>query len=444
MNFFKVLYSLLFISLSFIHSVNTASYLDNEKKYQEYDSTYSNQAFHIRDINVHGGFINGLDCSMVSRIEECGGKFYDFDNKPKEFFSLIKENGINLARFRLWYDWNSDSGVKGGGMCDKERVLGMAVRAKKVGLKFLLDFHYSDNWADPGKQSCPSAWRGLSFEKATDTLFKYTQETMSYFVSHGAQPDYVQIGNEINNGFMFPYGQINWSSDQTKKETIDKVATLITQATKAVKMVSGTTKIIIHVGDYALKTWHDDKTGKDVPTGLWFFQQLKMRNVYFDIAAVSFYLFYHHKSYDDYLDMNKITDCINQFADTLGKPFLIMEYSTAFTLKSHQFADNQFGSEQSKCIEKEYPTTFQGQVNFMLDMAERVSWAKNGRGLGIVYWGGDWIPVQGAGWAGPSTKASWSNQALFTYDGLASPALAAMKIIGKYGEENTNLKKEYQ
>ena len=408
------------------------SYQDNESLYRKYDSSYSNSNFNIRSISALKGrsdFLNGIDCSMVSIIEENGGAYIDFDGNKKDFFKLIKENGINLVRIRLWNNYKSETGVKGGGCLDVDRVLKMALRAKNAGLKFLLDFHYSDNWADPGKQSCPASWRNLDLNSAKKELEKFTKNTIDYFVSKGASIDYVQIGNEINNGFMFPFGEIDWTDDNTKKSTLDTFATLLNIAIKAVKSASPNTKIIIHVGDYALKTWHNDSTGKDVPYGLWFFQQIESRNVKYDIAAASYYLFYHHSS-DDYLDMNKMTDSINQFIDTLGKPFMLMEYSMAFTLNTHQYADNQFQQEYSNLLKNEYPTSFQGQTNMILDIAERLAKAKNNKGIGICYWGGDWLPVKGAGWGDQSnTKSSWANQALFTYEGVASPALAAMRAV---------------
>ena len=420
------------ISLILINITLQKSYTDNEDLYRKYDPSYSNNNFKIRQISSLKGrsdFLNGIDCSMVSVIEENGGAYYDFDGKERDFFELIKENGINLVRIRLWNNYKSETGIKGGGCLDTERVLKMALRAKNAGLKFLLDFHYSDNWADPGKQACPASWRNLDFNSAQKELEKFTKNTIEYFVSKGANVDYVQIGNEINNGFMYPYGQIDWSNDNTKKDTIDKVATLLNTAISAVKTSSPNTKIIIHVGDYALKTWKDEKSGKNVPTGLWFFQQLDQRKVNYDIAAASYYLFYHHSD-GDYLDMNTMTSSIDQFIDTLGKPFIIMEYSMAFTLNSHQFAENQFGQEYSNLLKNEYPTSFQGQTNMILDIAERVAKAKNNKGIGICYWGGEWLPVKGAGWGDQSsTKSSWANQALFTYEGMASPSLAAMRSI---------------
>ena len=421
--------NMLIILLILFNITLQKSYLDNEQLYRKYDSSYSNNNFKIRSIRGRSGFLNGLDCSMVSVIEENGGVYYDFDGKERDFFELIKENGINLVRIRLWNDYKSQTGVKGGGCLDVERVLKMALRVKKAGLKFLLDFHYSDNWADPGKQTCPASWRNLDFNGAKKELEKFTKNTIEYFISKGVNLDYVQIGNEINNGFMFPYGQIDWSNDNSKQSTLDNVAQLLNTAISAVKTSSPNTKIIIHVGDYALKTWKDDKTGKSVPYGLWFFQQLDQRRVNYDIAAASYYLFYHHSN-DDYLDMNLMTNLIDQFIDSLRKPFMIMEYSMAFTLNRHDFAENQFGQEYSNLIKNEYPTSFQGQTNMILDIAERVLKAKNNNGIGICYWGGEWIPVKGAGWGDQfTTKSSWANQALFTYEGFASPSLAAMKSI---------------
>ena len=427
-----MVYKIFFLFFILINISNQKSYLDNEELYLKYDSSYSNNNFNIRSIPALKGrsdFLNGLDCSMVIIIQENGGKYIDFDGQERDFFDLIKENGINLVRIRLWNDYNSETGVKGGGCLDVNRVLNMALRAKSAGLKFLLDFHYSDNWADPGKQYCPASWRNLDFNSAKKELEKYTRNIIENFVSKGVDIDYVQIGNEINNGFMHPFGLIDWNNPDNQRKTLDNLASLLNTAINAVKTTSPNTKIIIHVGDYALKTSHDSKTGKDVPLGLWFFQQLEKRNVNYEIAAASFYMYYHHKE-GDYLDINTMTSSIDQFIDELGKPFILMEYSMAFTLKTHEYADNQFGKEFSDLLKKEYPTSFQGQTNKMLDIAEKVAKAKNNMGIGICYWGGDWLPVKGAGWGEiSSTKSSWSNQALFTYEGVASPTLAAMKTI---------------
>ena len=117
-----------------INNTFQKSYKDNEELYRRYDSSYSNNNFYIRPVDALRGrpdFINGLDCSMVSVIEENGGNYIDFDGKPRDFFQLIKENGINLVRVRLWNDYKSNTGVKGGGCLDVERVLNLALRAKR-------------------------------------------------------------------------------------------------------------------------------------------------------------------------------------------------------------------------------------------------------------------------------------------------------------------------
>ena len=185
-------YKIFFLFFILINISNQKSYLDNEELYLKYDSSYSNNNFNIRSIPALKGrsdFLNGLDCSMVSIIEENGGKYIDFDGQERDFFDLIKENGINLVRIRLWNDYNSETGVKGGGCLDVNRVLNMALRAKSAGLKFLLDFHYSDNWADPGKQYCPASWRNLDFNSAKKELEKYTRNTIENFVSKGVDID---------------------------------------------------------------------------------------------------------------------------------------------------------------------------------------------------------------------------------------------------------------
>ena len=185
---------LLFLLLVQITYTTQKSYLDNEQLYRSYDSSYSNSNFYIRSIDALKGrsdFIYGLDCSMVSIIEENGGKYLDFDWQQKDFFELVKENGINLVRARLWNDYSSNIGVKGGGCLDVERVANLALRAKNAGLKFLLDFHYSDNWADPGTQSCPYSWINLDFNGAKEELEKFTKNTVEYFKFKGANIDYM-------------------------------------------------------------------------------------------------------------------------------------------------------------------------------------------------------------------------------------------------------------
>ena len=425
----NTVFFILFISILMISKTKSYDFSEFEHVYKQYDPSFSNDNFEIREIDAlktRTDFLVGLDCSMVSIIEENGGKYYDFEGNEVDFYKLLKDNGVNLVRSRLWHNYNSPSGVKGGGYNDKERVLGIALRAKAAGLKFLLDFHYSDNWADPGKQSCPSAWENLSFDDASSALYSYTLEIVDYFLKNGANLDYIQIGNEINNGFMYPYGQIDWTSETTKNKGLNNVANLLNIAIDAVKSLSPDTKIILHIGDTALVTYKSGK--KNVPQGLWFFQQMETRKVNYDIAAVSFYLYYHHST-GDYLDMNTVTESVNQFGEELKKPFMIMEYAMAYTLNTHPYAENQYGETQKKLLEKEYKTSFQGQVNFIIDLAEKVALAKNNKGLGVCYWGGDWLPVEGAGWSDPSTKSSWSNQAWFTYDGLATPALAAMNEL---------------
>ena len=424
----KIFFILLNYVLLFTNS-NSFDFSQFEYIYRNYDSSFYNSNFYIREVEAlkyRTDFLVGVDCSMVSIIEEKGGKYYDFDYKEVDFYKLLKANGVNLVRSRLWHNPYSASGINGGGYNDRDRVLSMALRAKNAGLKFLLDFHYSDNWVDPSIQTCPSAWESLSFDEAASALYTYTQETIEYFIKNGATIDYVQIGNEINNGFMFPFGKIDMSSTSTKTSGLNTVAYLLNIAINAVKSLSPSTKIILHTGDDSLKTRYEN--GKNVPIGLWFFEEMNSRWVNYDIAAVSFYLFYHHTS-GDYLDMNTITDSINQFSESLGKQFMIMEYSTAYTLNTHYYANNQFGETQKYLIESEYPVSFQGQVNFIIDLAEKVAWANNNMGIGVCYWGGDWLPIEGAGWSDYWSKSSWSNQALFTYDGLATPALAAMNVL---------------
>ena len=147
-------------------------------------------------------FIRGADVSMLAEIEAQGGRFYD-GGEPKDALEILASRGVNFVRLRLFHD----PAGRGGGNPDLERTARMAQRAKALGLGVLLNFHYSDWWADPGRQEKPAAWRDLDFDELEEAVHAYTREAVARLAAVGASPEIVQIGNEIEGGLLWPDGK---------------------------------------------------------------------------------------------------------------------------------------------------------------------------------------------------------------------------------------------
>ena len=157
---------------------------------------------------VPADFIKGADVSMLAEVEKHGGKFYDEKGVEKDAMLILKENGFNYIRLRIWNDPKDAAGNGyGGGNNDLATTIALAKRAKANGMKFLLDFHYSDFWTDPGRQNKPKAWASMNIEQMTQALHDYTKSTVAEFKKAGVLPDMVQIGNEINGGMLWPEGK---------------------------------------------------------------------------------------------------------------------------------------------------------------------------------------------------------------------------------------------
>ncbi|VEI19401.1 Arabinogalactan endo-1,4-beta-galactosidase precursor [Serratia plymuthica] len=158
--------------------------------------------------NVPAGFIKGVDISTLADVEQHGGKFYDQNNVQQDPLVILKHNGVNYVRLRLWVDPQDSAGQPyGAGNNNLATTLALAKRVKAQGMKLLLDFHYSDFWTDPGKQFKPKAWDKMSYDQLKTTIHDYTRDTIASFKQQGVLPDMVQIGNEINGGILWPEGK---------------------------------------------------------------------------------------------------------------------------------------------------------------------------------------------------------------------------------------------
>ncbi len=241
----------------------------------------------------------GADISWVQQHEDKGLK-YSENGVKKDVLTLMTENGFNWIRLRLFVDPKAEKGYSKEGYCDLEHTLIMAKRVKAAGMKFLLDFHYSDNWADPGKQFAPSSWDGLKGKALEDKIFTYTKEVLIRFKNEGVMPDMVQIGNEINHGMVWPEGKAD--------STLVPLSNLLRRAGEAVRAVDSKTKIMVHIA-----------LGGQNKESVWFMDRIIKNGVKFDVLGQSYYPEYHG-TLDDL--KNNLTDMIARY----DKPIVVVEY----------------------------------------------------------------------------------------------------------------------
>lgn len=242
----------------------------------------------------------GADISFLPELEARGIKFKD-NGLEKDAIEILKDHGFNYVRLRIFHNPSLENGYSPSkGFCDLQHTLDMAKRVKAAGMKLLLDFHYSDYWADPGKQYKPKAWDGLGFKDMKKALYDYTFEVMTALKRQGTTPDMVQIGNEINHGIVWPEGSVS---------NLDSLAQLIDAGTAAVKAVDPMVVMMLHV---ALGGQNDES--------VFFIDNMVKRGVHFDVIGESYYPKWHG-SLDD------LRDNLNDLVRRYGKDVIVVEYS---------------------------------------------------------------------------------------------------------------------
>lgn len=364
-------------------------------------------------------FIHGMDISSMEEVVKCGGKFYD-KGKEGTLPEILKSYGVNYIRLRLWLNpYTEDGKPYGAGVNDLEVTMRMAKQMKEAGLKYLLDFHYSDFWTDPGKQIKPKAWKDYHAEELETALYEYTRDTLLAMKENGCLPDMVQVGNEITNGLLWPEG---------KKPEYDRIQRFVSAGIRGVREVGREIPVMLHLdhGD-------DQELYRE-----WFDNYKKRGGEDFEIIGMSYYPVWNGK-------MQGLIDNMNMLAGRYGKPMVVVEVSQPFTVEDYA-AYEGLAPEQRKgyaakpaLTEKlEYPATVEGQRAFMERFIREVAAVKDGLGIGYFYWEPAWLPVKGSGWATPESLEymgdpgpcgnEWANQALFDYDGNALPAL---EVIAK-------------
>jgi arabinogalactan endo-1,4-beta-galactosidase len=331
--------------------------------------------------------IKGADISHLAKNEAYGAVYRDRHGRPGDAVRLLRASGVNYARLKVWVN-------PADGFNSPERVLAMAKRVKAQGMKLLVDFHYSDAWADPGKQNKPAAWAELPFDELKQALYDHTYEVIAGLRAQGTPADMAQVGNEINGGLLWPDGRWdNW----------DGLAALLTAGSKAVTAASPSTKVALHLAEGGNNGGHR-----------WWFDNAVSRGVPFDVIAVSHYVYWHGP-------LGALQANLMDLTARYGKPVAVVETAYGFTLEQDDHETNIFNASLAQT--GGYPATPEGQSDALRDIFNVVAAVPNS--LGVFYWEPTWTAVDGAGWdpADPSSGDGWENQALFDYSGRALPAL---------------------
>lgn len=242
----------------------------------------------------------GADISWVPQ-QEARGRRFSVDGREADVLAILKEHGFNWIRLRLFVDPTAPGGYSTNGYCGLESTLVMAQRVKKAGFKFLLNYHYSDTWADPAHQNKPAAWKRLDFSGLTNALYRYTRETLAAFKARGAPPEMVQVGNEISNGMVWPEGSLkNW----------DQFAALYRAGCRAVRDELPSAKVMLHLA-----------MGGQNAQSRWFLDNARQRGMEFDVLGQSYYPRWHGTLED--LRQN-LADLATHYA----KPIVVVEHTS--------------------------------------------------------------------------------------------------------------------
>ncbi|MBZ0318877.1 MAG: arabinogalactan endo-1,4-beta-galactosidase [Anaerolineae bacterium] len=315
----------------------------------------------------------GADLSFVNELDDLGGVFY-LQQQPRDAFALFHECGANIVRVRLWH---TPTVTTYSTLTDVKRTIS---RAKSLSMAVMLDFHYSDHWADPAKQIIPAAWAHLTDLSALENaLYDYTHHVLVELITAGLSPEFVQIGNEINTEILLDApptdAPIRWPRN----------ARLINAGIEAVRDAAPQARVILHIAQPEnLFWWFDDATAAGV--------------VDFDVIGLSYYPKWSQCGLDE------AAQTIGKARERYQKDVMLVETAYPWTLTPGSENDHLLGAD---ALLPEYPATPQGQRRFLTDLTQATL---NHGGLGVVYWEPAWISV-------PAKPSHWENATFFDYQG---------------------------
>lgn len=385
------------------------------------EETVKSNTLYVKQVeNLPEDFLLGVDASSVLAQEASGVRYLNYDGEPQDVFKTLRESGVNCIRVRVWNNPYDDEGHGfGGGNCDIQTALEIGKRATENGMGLLVDFHYSDFWADPSKQMLPRAWKGMEIEEKTQALYEYTRDCLLLLKDAGVNVRMVQVGNETN---QLMCGEKTWFNIQY----------LLQAGAKATREVFPDALVAVHFTN-------PEKLG-NLET---YAKKLDYYAVDYDVFGSSYYPYWHGTK-------ENLASVLNGIAETYGKKVAVLETSYAYTPNDTDFHGNTVGDG---ALIKDYPFTVQGQANCVRDIVDTVA-NQTTNGIGVFYWEGTWNSVgtesweinsekwekYGSGWA---TKYAWvydpndagkyyggnavDNQALFDENGMP---LESLKVFG--------------
>ena len=381
----------------------------------------SSDSLHVKAVeDLPEDFILGMDASSVIAEERSGVKYYNFDGEEQDIFRTLAENGVTHIRVRVWNDpYDGQGRGYGGGNNDIDTAVEIGKRATKYGMKLIVDFHYSDFWADPGKQMVPKAWKDMDIETKTQAAYEYTRDCLQKLKKAKVDVGMVQVGNETNGAMC---GEKTWFNIQY----------IMQAGSQAIREVYPEALVAVHFAN-------PEKAGSYAE----YAKKLDYYQVDYDVFASSYYPFWHGT-------LDNLSAVLTDISQRYGKKVMVMETSYAYTGEDTDFNGNTISDGGT--YTKDYPFTVQGQANSVRNVIDTVAHVP--KGIGVVYWEGAWITVGtvsweenhklweefGSGWAS-SYAASYDpddagkyyggsavdNQAMFGPDGHP---LESLKVFG--------------
>lgn len=356
-------------------------------------------------------FIMGADVSSLIALENSGVVYYDAHGQQEDPIATLAEGGANYIRVRVWNNpYNAAGQGYGGGNNDLATAIAIGKRATANGMKLLVDFHYSDFWADPAKQQAPKAWSAFTVAEKETAIYDYTKASLEALREAGVEVGMVQVGNETNSKLC---GVSN----------ITDMLKLFSAGAKAVRDVNSKTLVALHF------------TNPEKGMATTWANRLANGAVDYDVLGMSYYPFWHGS-------LTNLTSELKTVAETYGKQVMVAETSYAYTLEDGDGHENTIKAESD--LVSGYPASQQGQVNAFRDVVEAVHNVGEA-GLGVFYWEPAWLPVgtptelidnqrlwetHGSGWASSYASeydpddagqwyggGAWDNQAMFDFSG---------------------------
>lgn len=334
-------------------------------------------------------FYKGMDLSFQSELEDYNVTYKDANGNTIDLLNYVANNGTNLVRLKLWH-------TPQDGQNSLADVKAYAQRIKSNNMDFLLDFHYSDYWADPGTQTPPVAWQSMTNTQLKNAVYNYTKDVVQQLKNQNTLPKIIQIGNETDSGFLWNYGKV-WNEFSNNWVNY---AALVNEAIRAIREVdnANSMRIMLH--------------HSSVENAIYFFNELAVYNLDFDIIGLSYYPQFQIRN------LSLVQSKINELATTFNKDILMVEVAYPFTLQWDDNNTNYIGSNDQ--ILSEFPATPEGQKAYFEWLVTAIKNIPNNHGIGFCYWAPDWVAFTGNE-ATSTNGSSWENQCMFDFNHKALP-----------------------